>query len=81
MPLSHFCSSAGGAEVESHLSELSSIIAEQLSVSADIAKNVGEIAAGFMATSTPATGVLVLQAVHGSFLWPSMNEYPLVYLD
>jgi hypothetical protein len=50
---------------ESHRTELASIMAEQSSVNDGVAKTVGEVAAGFMA-GTNASGILVLQAAHGS---------------
>ncbi|KAF8511629.1 Sodium/hydrogen exchanger family-domain-containing protein [Hysterangium stoloniferum] len=50
---------------ESHRAELDSILAEQSSVNADVAKTVGEVGAGFMAAGTKSNGILVLQAVNG----------------
>lgn len=53
--------------VESHRAELDSIIAEQphASISGDVTRTIGEVAAGFVAAATNAS-VLVMQAAHTS---------------
>jgi len=50
--------------VESHAAELQTIIAEHSSVSSDVSKTIGEVAAGFVASATNAN-VLVMQAAVG----------------
>lgn len=54
--------------VESHHKELQKIISEQTKsfISGDVTKTIGEVAAGFVATATNASGILVMQSAHTS---------------
>lgn len=53
---------------ESHRAELDSIIAEQglPSINSDVAKTLGEVAAGLIFTTNNASGILVVQAANSS---------------
>jgi len=55
---------------ESHRAELDSIIAERghTSINGDVARTVGEVAAGLIAGAINASGILVVQAAHCSSL-------------
>lgn len=54
--------------VESHRDELRSIISDQAHspISGDVTRTIGEVGAGFVATATNASGILVMQSAHPS---------------
>jgi K+:H+ antiporter len=53
---------------ESHHDELDKLISEQAhsSVSGDVTRTIGEVAAGFVAAGTNVSGILVMQSNHTS---------------